>query len=128
MRRVHSNIRAIAMIEYVVLIVIILGALYVAVPRIVRVFNGHWKTSGDSFGFGRQYQTARTAECAYAQLRTDYGVWYDNVCFTHKAALCGPRDKVCEDNARMQCGTDAQKAYCCENNNPSENGPTNCDP
>ena len=83
-----------AVIEYVLLIIIILAALFWMKGPIVRAFYGRWKTAGDSFAFGRQYDPKRTVECAHD---TATGTWYDERCF---------------DNGRRACATAVDEAVC----------------
>ena len=111
----RRNKKSAAVIEYVVLIMMVLGALYVMKPFISRAINGHWKMAGDSFGFSRQYQQGKTTECAYAQISADFGVWFDNNCYTQAVVNCKPGDIDCENQAKLNCG-DMTKSYCCENN------------
>jgi hypothetical protein len=100
--------RAAAMIEYMMLIIIVLGGLYVFQTYISRAMNGRWKATGDSFGMGRQYQSNRTADCAYAQIDANHGVWVDSTCYQQAITLCKPGDFACEDAKKQECHTD----YC----------------
>ncbi|MDO8675279.1 MAG: hypothetical protein Q7K71_04080 [Candidatus Omnitrophota bacterium] len=83
-----------AVIEYALLIAIILAALFWMKGPIVRAFYGRWKTAGDSFAFGRQYDPKRTVECAHD---TATRTWYDERCF---------------DNGRRACVTAVDVAAC----------------
>ncbi len=75
--------------EYAVLIIIILTALYWMKGPIARTFYGRWKTAGDSFAFGRQYDPQRTVECAYyASPDGASKVWYDERCFDNRRGVC----------------------------------------
>ncbi len=102
-------------IEYMVMITLILGALYVMVPVISNAINGRWKSSGDSFGMGRQYQHNKSVDCAYTQITADSGIWYDQTCYYQRAASeCTPQKsadiKLCEKEAMEAC----KQAFCNE--------------
>ncbi len=87
-RWVTKNKNGRAVIEYAVLIVIILAALFWMKGPIVRAFYGHWKTAGDSFAFGRQYDPKRTVECAHYSLPDNTWVWADERCFDAGRPAC----------------------------------------
>ena len=63
-----------SVVEYMILIVFILGAFLVMQKYIVRGFAGRWKDIGDSLGQGRLYDSNKTIECAY-DFRY-YNMWY----------------------------------------------------
>ncbi len=91
------------MIEYTVLIVIVMVALYFMRGQIQGAFFGRWKTAGDSFGVGRQYDPGRTNECSYFNdfdtntgIATGDGFWYDQRCFENIRSRCAVGDTVCE--------------------------------
>ena len=85
------------LIEYAVLVIIILTALYWMKPQIQRALYGHWKTTGDSFAFGRQYDPKGTVACTRD---TGTNVWYDERCFDSQRNTC---DKLTNDNAAAEC-------------------------
>ena len=66
-------------IEYVTLVVFIIGALLVVQKYLSRGISGRWKASGDSFGSGRQFDPNKTTECGY-DARFNTG-WYDLKCY-----------------------------------------------
>ncbi len=106
-----------AVIEYALLIIIILAALFWMKGPIVRAFYGRWKATGDSFAFGRQYDPKRTVECAYD---TASRLWYDERCFDNGRRACDAlTDEVavalCEANVIRQCSNNCGDA----NSNPS---------
>jgi Flp pilus assembly pilin Flp len=47
-------------IEYAALIIILVSALLLMQTYIVRGFSGRWRSVGDAFGFGRQYEPGVT--------------------------------------------------------------------
>ena len=74
----NLNIKAFSIIEYAILIVIIVGAYLVMQSYIQRGIFGNWGQTGQSFGFGRQYDPQKTIECAYDE---QSNLWYDRNCF-----------------------------------------------
>lgn len=46
--------------EYTILIIVIIGAIILMQPYIFRGIMGRWKSIGDTFGFGRQYDPGST--------------------------------------------------------------------
>ncbi len=81
--------KAQAALEYIVMITIIVMAIFIFQKYILRGMAGKWKTTGDSFGYGRQYDPKRTLECKFDYIYTDS--WYSverfeaNDCFS----VCG---------------------------------------
>ena len=100
-----------AVIEYAVLIIIILTALYWMRPQIVRAFYGRWKTVGDSFAFGRQYDPKRTIECAH-YASTNLTTWYDERCFDSGRRACVTAVDVaaCEEGIISGCSGNCGEA------------------
>ncbi len=74
-----KNSRASATVEYSMVIIAFLMALFVMQTYIFRGIAGKWRNVGDSFGSGRQYDPVKTKECV---LDTEYGlsVYYDAPC------------------------------------------------
>ena len=52
-------------IEYTMMIVVLLAAIIVMQKYILRGFVGRWKATGDTYGFGRQFNPKKTTECGY---------------------------------------------------------------
>ena len=79
------NKKALSVVEYTLLLVIVIGAFLIMKNYIQRGMFGSWAKTGQSFAFGRQYDSQRTIECA-----TDGSVWYDNNCFkaTNSVGSC----------------------------------------
>jgi hypothetical protein len=119
-----KNNRALAFLEYVMLIIIVLSGLAIMKTYVFRSMNGNWKEAGDSLAFGRQYQSGKTTACAFSQINAEYGYWYDETCYYQAVSLCKPEDIECENKAKKTCG-EASKSYCCENNK-EEKGHSNC--
>lgn len=118
----NKHNRGISVLEYTMLIIIILGVLFVMQFYIARAFHGRWKATGESFGFGRQYESGKTVDCVYSQLNVDFGAWYNNDCYRQAVSGCAPGDIPCEDNAKLSCKT----GQCCEANDEPA-GHSNCD-
>ncbi len=113
-------------IEYIVLIVIVLAGLYAMKDTISRGIFAKFKQSGDSFGFGRQYDAKRTTVCKQDTLRyTEEGVailgnFYDEDCYQARVhrllneggcPQCNPGETACfacEDAIKKTCGNE----YC----------------
>ncbi|MCR4337127.1 MAG: hypothetical protein NUV91_04900 [Candidatus Omnitrophica bacterium] len=51
----HLSSRASSLAEYMALFLMIVAALYVIQSYVVRGISGRWKATGDTFGYGRQY-------------------------------------------------------------------------
>ena len=117
--------KAASTIEYAVLIIMILTSLFVMKDLFLRYFNGRWKSSGDTFAWGRQHKPGGTTACAYAQLTPTYGVWYDETCYDRAVTLCAAGDVACENVRKEDCGA-ASKDYCCEHGADEPYGNTNC--
>jgi hypothetical protein len=119
--------RGASTLEYAILIIIILSVMMVMKESISRSMNGRWKSTGESFGFGRQYDVKKTTECAYAQISASYGVWYDAQCY-QQAVMgsgsanpgCAAGDVACETRKMIACG-EASKSYCCEGRSTTDN-------
>lgn len=59
--------KAFSTLEYATLIAVVVAALLVMGIYIRRAVCGKWKDAADSFGFGRQYDTATTTQTCYDQ-------------------------------------------------------------
>ena len=96
-----KNNKAAAVMEYAMLIMIILLTFLSFQKYVLRAVSGKWKTVGDSFGFGRQYDPVQTAECAFDE--RFFNTWYDVRCFDLKRGNCGDNDTVCLQTAISAC-------------------------
>lgn len=105
--RLNKKRLGVSAIEYMMLIVIIIGGLVWMQQYLQRAFQGRWKVAGDTFASGRQYAPG-TIDCSYMQINADYGLWYDDNCYQQRAAICKPADTSCENGARITC----QQQYC----------------
>ncbi len=75
-----------SLVEYVMLIVVVLGAFLVFQKYIARGFAGRWKSVGESMGQGRIYDPRLTTECIYDFQYTHR--WYDQACFESSGCDC----------------------------------------
>lgn len=65
--------------EFMTVFVLIIGAFLVFGKYISRALNGRWKSTGDMWSHGRQYDPDLTKECSWDE---QYGQgWYDRKCF-----------------------------------------------
>lgn len=75
-----------AVLEYVVLLLFVIGAILVFQKYVARSISGRWKAVGDTFGSGRQFDPNRTAQCAYDTTYTHK--WYNVVCYDDNCDAC----------------------------------------
>jgi hypothetical protein len=98
------NQKAFSIIEYVVLIVIIIGAFLVMRNLIQRGIFGMWQQAGQGFAFGRQYDPQRSVDCVFDDLSNK---WYDRNCFEQAIGNanppCSSGGSSCEENAIQGC-------------------------
>ena len=104
--------RAEAVIEYMALIMFFLTALWLFDTHIVSGFVGRWKTVGDSFDHGREFDPRTTKNSAFDSVY--HNMWYDEKCFFSKGCDClhtdydpacqcfRPNNAVCRD-CIVQC-------------------------
>ena len=104
-----------SLIEYMVLIILIVGAFLVFGKYIVRSFSGRWKTVGDSLGSGHLYDPQKTLECAYDTRYTFE--WYNLVCY----------EENCITDCHTMAGTDADCQACITSCTPPPGSIPNCE-
>ena len=104
MRKILNN-KAFSVIEYALLFVIIIGAFLIMRNYIQRGLNGTWAKSGQTFGFGRQYDPQKSIECAFDE---QANVWYDHNCFeNYYKQNCLSGNNTCEEGIITgSCQTD----------------------
>jgi len=98
------NKKAFSVIEYTLLFVIIIGAFLVMRNYIQRGIFGLWVQPGQSFAFGRQYDSQKTIECAFDD---HTNLWYDRNCFTSSGCAIG--DASCENSCSASSCTQLNK-------------------
>lgn len=81
--------KAVAVLEYMALMVLLMACLLLFNRYIVRGFFGQWKKAGDVFGHGRQYDPrvfgvggdqGGTLECYCEKKHLDSSVWVPTRC------------------------------------------------
>ena len=81
-RRHRNTNKSSAIIEYIVVVMVVIGALFVFRIYMAQALSGRWKNMSDVFGLGRQYHPTDTVRCAYD---FEYqNVWYNLDCFEKK--------------------------------------------
>jgi|GEM_PF-4639915 len=113
-----------SVIEYIVLSVIVISTIFMMKDPIIRGVSSKYKSSGDSFAFGRQYNPRRTTVCRQDVINYDsagnpnMGPFYDEDCYYAKVMgpngcpQCNPEDincLNCEDAIKVQC---SNGSYC----------------
>ena len=82
------NRRAQSTLELVTMIVILIVTILAFRKYIVRAIDARYKTAGDSFGYGRQYDPKTTLTCKFDYEYTQ--TWYSEECFENDPAChCG---------------------------------------
>lgn len=95
----HYQNKGFAIMEYMVVLMILVGAMFVFKDYIIRGITGRWKSTSDQMGFGRQYEPQDTVECSYDY---EFGQgWYDVTCFDNKG--CAYNNKSCKQSAIAAC-------------------------
>ncbi len=90
--------------EYFVLMVILMSALYAFKDPFLRAMAGKWKSAGEQFGYGRQFHPTDTVECAYDNLYSKG--WYDVTCYENKRCPLG------NDGCQMAAIDQCRNSYC----------------
>lgn len=102
--------KAIAVIEYAILIILVMVALFTFRDYILRGFQGNYKQMGESVSFHRQYNAYATISCrcdfaarceADGKTCHDAGLCYDEMCFDGHG--CEGYDKECILKAKTNC-------------------------
>lgn len=95
-----------SIVEYLVVLVILVGTMALFKDYIIRGIAGRWKTTSDQIGHGRQFHPTDTVECAFDQ---EFGQgWYDVICVENRG--CPPGNKSCERLSIGQCNSTT--SYC----------------
>ena len=89
----RRNRRAMVTIEYIVLLIIILFSIFLFRKYLTHGLSGKFKSVGDSFGMGRQFDPAQSTQCAFD---SELQRWYDTVCYEN---LCKTMDRDCARRA-----------------------------
>jgi hypothetical protein len=126
------NKRGASVIEYIVLIVLILSALYVMKDMMSRGIFSKYKQTGESFGFGRQYDAKRTMVCKEDPLscgakyilgrraiNANSRILYDEDCYQGKvrrtpAPINNGSGWNTDTGGCPQCSPGDDSCFCCE--------------
>ena len=84
--------KAFSVVEYMILFVIVAGALYIMKPYLQRGIFGQWQQTGQSFAWGRQYDSQKSIDCSFDQ---QSNLWYDRNCVLGQ---CATQDPTCEES------------------------------
>jgi hypothetical protein len=90
------NKKAVSIIEFSLLFIIVIGAFLIMKGYIQRGIYGKWQEAGKTMAFGRQYDPQKTIECSFDDQSNQ---WYDRNCFnfyTNNRA-CGT-DADCQES------------------------------
>lgn len=92
-------------IEYLFVLTIVVGTMFLFKDYLIRGITGRWKAFSDQVGHGRQYHPTDTVECAFDH---EFGQgWYDSTCVDNKNCAYGNKD--CKRSAIGLC---SGAAYC----------------
>jgi hypothetical protein len=109
------NKKAVSILEYVVLFIIIISAFLIMKNYIQRGIYGKWAQAGQSYAFGRQYDAQKTIDCGFDP---QSNTWYDYNCFTYFATTLGCNgDPVCDES--IITGPSCTASSCSQLNNGS---------
>jgi len=106
--------RASSTMEYVVLIIFILGALVAMREYIVRAMSGRWKAAGDTAGWGRQYDPRSFGESGegggtlVCRWEPEIGNWVDRRAAEQECDCTIPTEDAAD--YKLHC-TDCLKKY-----------------
>ena len=121
-KRIAST-KAGSILEYIMVLMVVIAALMLMQKYIVRAFAGRWQSTGDSFGYGRQYDPAKTKERAWSAREK---IWYDKPCYDacyenskSRLAAC-KKEKLCssrayDESCRRWCQHGIPSVLCTEN-------------
>jgi hypothetical protein len=112
MKKNRAGKKAYAFIEYLAMILVIIVALTLFRFYIQHGFQGQMMRSGETFGFGRQFDHSDTLVCKYDDKNNGAIGWYSEACYKHELAkvvasgVCSTlaERRVCEDLVKMGCG------------------------
>ena len=102
------HLKAYAVLEFIALIIFVIGAFLVMQKFLTRSVSGSYKSGADTFGFGRQYSYRETLECDYD---TDSGQWFNAACYEENCdcesiKVNCPKfdpDLKCDERRQEQC-------------------------
>ncbi|MFA5059278.1 MAG: hypothetical protein WC676_01445 [Candidatus Omnitrophota bacterium] len=134
--------KAASTLEYVALIILMIGAILLMQKYILRGLAGRWKSASEVFSEGRQYDPQKTTECLWAQ--GEHEGWYSLQCYNacydpihtscvsgcegglynhYQACLNGCYDMFCDPDSMFYdpaCATICRDRCNQSNGNPSQ--------
>jgi hypothetical protein len=106
-RVIRMGQRAFTVLEYVILIVVFIGAIYAFQPYVQRGIQGQYRKAGESFGFLRQYNPGASLDCV---IDPALDISYSQACFNNKVTAldCTKKDTKemydgCIESAKNAC-------------------------
>jgi Flp pilus assembly pilin Flp len=97
------NKKGFSVVEYAVLFVIIITAFLVMRNYIQRGIYGTWAKAGQTFAFGRQYDSQKSVECSFDEQSK---LWYDQNCYESTYnQTCPVGGNVCSESVISSCQT-----------------------
>jgi hypothetical protein len=90
------NKKAVSILEYIVLFLIVISGFLIMQKYIQRGIYGRWAESGKNYAFGRQFDAQKTIDCSFDP---QSNTWYDYNCFLYYQATIGcSGDPVCAES------------------------------
>jgi hypothetical protein len=108
------NTKAVSIIEYLVLFIIVIMGFLVMKTYIQRGLYGNAAKTGQSFAFGRQFDPQKTIECGFDETTN---LWYDYNCFEYYKNLQNCNDPNCETSIITGSCTVSSSSWCNNLNN-----------
>ncbi|MDE1921234.1 MAG: hypothetical protein KGJ09_05440 [Candidatus Omnitrophica bacterium] len=109
-----GNKKAVSIIEYVGLLLIVITAFLVMKNYIQRGLYGAYAKTGQSFAYGRQFDPQKTIECAFDTVTNR---WYDYNCAEYYKLEKGCHDTGCEESIISSLCAAGSGSYCTNLNN-----------
>ena len=75
-----SKQKAVSTLEYMTLLILLMAVLLFFGKYIFQAFAGRWRSTGETFGMGMQYDPQKTTRCRYDTYAST-GMWYNVQCF-----------------------------------------------
>ncbi|MEI6437115.1 MAG: hypothetical protein WCO69_00020 [Candidatus Omnitrophota bacterium] len=101
----RSKAKGFAVMEYILLLLVIIGGLTVFRGYFQRAYYGQMATTSETFAYGRQYSPDDTIACAFDDKASVNGVWYSEACYDHLFAQrnCKSSGSGCGNQLMLDC-------------------------
>jgi hypothetical protein len=102
--------KAVSVVEYIILIIIIISAFVVLRTNIQQGIYGLWAQAGQGFAYGRQHDSQQTIECSFDAQSNQ---WYDRNCYQYYIVNDGcAGNAICEEDiiTNGTCGVGSPSA------------------